>query len=80
MEGKMKIAVFGLGYVGFVTVCCLATSGHDVIGIDVNTRKVDAIRAGIPPMVEPGVADMLRAGLAARRITIDSEVRDYLVD
>lgn len=74
----MKIAVFGLGYVGFTTICCLAKKAHDVIGIDVNHRKVDEIRAGRPPIVEPGLADMLYAGLAAGRISIDTEAGDHL--
>ena len=42
----MKVAVFGLGYVGTVTAACLASHNHDVWGVDVDQAKVDDIRAG----------------------------------
>src|ERR1700744_5086170 len=45
-RAPMKIAVFGLGYVGTVTAACLAAHGHDVWGVDVDAAKVAMIRAG----------------------------------
>ena len=42
----MKVAVFGLGYVGTVTAAGLAHSGHSVVGVDVDAAKVAAINAG----------------------------------
>jgi GDP-mannose 6-dehydrogenase len=51
----MKVAVIGLGYVGTVTAACLAANGHDVWGVDVDTTKVDEIRAGRSPVTEPGL-------------------------
>ena len=62
---SMRIAVFGLGYVGFTTLCCLAQEGHEVIGFDVNSSKVAGINDGIAPIIEPGLSEMLRRGLAA---------------
>ena len=62
----MKVAVFGLGYVGFTAACCIAREGHQVVGIDVSERKVAAINAGEPPIVEPVVREMLAEALAAR--------------
>ena len=51
----MRIAVFGLGYVGTVTAAGLASQGHDVCGVDVDAVKVDHIRSGRSPVVEPGI-------------------------
>jgi GDP-mannose 6-dehydrogenase len=76
----MKIVVLGLGYVGFTALCCLAHTGHNVVGIDVSARKVERIRAGHSPIVEPRVAEMLTAGLAAGRIEIDVELDAHLTE
>ena len=51
----MKVAILGLGYVGTVTAAGLASQGHDVVGVDVDRRKVATINAGQSPVVEPGV-------------------------
>ena len=60
----MKVAVFGLGYVGTVTAACLASHGHDVWGVDVDIAKVDEVRAGRSPVAEPGL-DTLSAQVMA---------------
>lgn len=63
----MKVAVFGLGYVGTVTAACLAAGGHRVVGVDVDQGKVDTVNRGASPVVEPGleplVASAVEAGL-----------------
>lgn len=55
----MKIAVFGLGYVGTVTAAGLASQGHEVWGVDVDPVKVDLIRSGHSPVVEPGIDELV---------------------
>jgi GDP-mannose 6-dehydrogenase len=55
----MDISVFGLGYVGSVTAACLASHGHKVVGVDVNTDKVQAINSGQSPVVEPGLDHLI---------------------
>lgn len=61
----MRVAVFGLGYVGTVTAACLASRGHEVIGVDVDSAKVDMIAGGKSPVIEPGL-DQLVSDTVAR--------------
>ena len=51
----MKIAIFGLGYVGSVSAACFCELGHKVIGVDINSLKVYMINQGKNPVVEPGI-------------------------
>ncbi len=60
----MNISIFGLGYVGAVTAGCLARQGHSIVGVDVQPQKVEAFNAGIPPIVEPGLEDLLKTAKA----------------
>src|SRR5438132_5714492 len=55
----MKVAVFGLGYVGCLSAACLSQEGHSVIGVDVNPRKVEMVKAGRAPVMEPGLDDLI---------------------
>ncbi|HEV2070475.1 MAG TPA: nucleotide sugar dehydrogenase [Acidimicrobiales bacterium] len=64
----MKIAVFGLGYVGTVTAACLASKGHDVWGVDPETTKVDMVSGGASPVVEPGLEAMVADAVSAGRL------------
>jgi GDP-mannose 6-dehydrogenase len=66
----MKIAIFGLGYVGSVSAACLASAGHEVIGVDIDPHKLALIRQGRSPVTEPGLDDLLAAALAADRLRV----------
>ena len=68
----MRVAVFGLGYVGTVTAACLASNGHDVWGVDPEERKVTAINRGTSPVVEPGLPELVAAAVAAGRLRATS--------
>lgn len=76
----MKVAIFGLGYVGFTAMCCIARDGHSVIGFDVNERKVEAINQGRCPIVEPELDAMLADGLAAGRLQAYTQIGERLAD
>ena len=54
-----SISIFGLGYVGAVTAACLASRGHNIIGVDPNPLKVQRIASGKSPIVEAGVEEMM---------------------
>src|SRR5256886_15654862 len=64
----MRVSVFGLGYVGCVTAACLARAGHEIVGVDVSREKVEMINAAAPPVVEPGLAELLAEVVGARRL------------
>ena len=74
----MKVAVFGLGYVGTVTAAGLASHGHEVVGVDVDHVKVDAIRDGRSPVVEPGIEEQLADGVRSGRLKATTDARDAL--
>jgi UDPglucose 6-dehydrogenase len=56
----MKISVIGTGYVGIVSAVCFAEIGHEVICVDIDRPKIDKINAGIPPIYEEGLTELLK--------------------
>lgn len=70
MEGfdKMKISIFGLGYVGIVNAVCLAYEGHEVFGVDVNPDKVQMVNMGKSPISEERLEMMLMEQVHKGRI------------
>jgi GDP-mannose 6-dehydrogenase len=65
----MRISVFGLGYVGSVCAACLADQGHTVIGVDSSESKVDLIRSGQAPIIEPEIGELVRQTVNSGRLT-----------
>src|ERR1051326_640585 len=55
----MRVSVFGLGFVGCVTAACLAKAGDQVIGVDITPEKVVMVNDAVPPVVEPGLGEVL---------------------
>ena len=70
----MRISIFGLGYVGAVSLACLARDGHSVIGVDIDPAKLELIRAGNTPVVEEGMVDLMAAAAASGRVTVTTNV------
>jgi UDPglucose 6-dehydrogenase len=81
---QRKIAVVGTGYVGLTTGACLAAIGHHVVCADIDTEKVERLRAGRVDIIEPGLAELVKRGLtggnlefvvgAANAVSDDTEV------
>lgn len=76
----MKISIFGLGYVGAVSLACLARDGHAVIGVDIDSAKLDLIRAGTTPVVEEGMVDLMAKVAASGRVSVTSDVQQAVLD
>ena len=70
----MNISIFGLGYVGAVSLACLARDGHFVTGVDIDKAKLDLIRAGKTPVVEEGMVDLMAAVAASGRVSVTDDV------
>jgi GDP-mannose 6-dehydrogenase len=64
----MKIAVFGMGYVGTTAAACLAHVGYEVLGVDINEEKVAEINAGQSPIAEPGLGEMIRSAVEQNKL------------
>ena len=76
----MRVAVFGLGYVGSVSAANFAADGHDVIGVDVNADKVAAVNSGRSPIVEPGLDAMLQENVDAHRLRATTSTSEAIAD
>ena len=71
----MKVSIFGLGYVGAVSLACLSRDGHDVIGVDIDRTKLDLISAGKTPVVEEGMVELMAQVAASGKVTVTTDAQ-----
>ncbi len=76
----MKISIFGLGYVGAVSLACLSRDGHQVTGVDIDRSKLDLIAAGKTPVVEEGMVDLMKAVAASGRVNVTTDAEQAVLD
>jgi UDPglucose 6-dehydrogenase len=69
----MRLTVVGCGYLGAVHAACMADFGHEVIGIDVDERKISDLSAARAPFFEPGLPELLRRATDSGRLTFTTD-------
>jgi UDPglucose 6-dehydrogenase len=71
---KDKICVIGLWHLGCVYAACLADLGYNVTGVDSDRRRVENLARGVPPLYEPGLAELITANIKAGRLTFATDL------
>ncbi len=71
----MRIAVIGTGYVGLVSGVCFSDFGHEVVCVDKDPAKIDALRRGEVPIYEPGLEDLMARNVEAGRLTFTGDLK-----
>ena len=74
----MKIAVFGLGYVGMTEAACLAHQGHEVIGVDISDEKIATVNSGRSPIAEPGLDELIEAAVKKRLLLATKDATPHI--
>src|SRR5215831_7542777 len=65
----MNIVVVGAGYVGLVSGTCFAESGNEVICVDIDRSRIEALAGGTIPIYEPGLGELVSRNLKERRLS-----------
>ncbi|NHI17476.1 UDP-glucose dehydrogenase family protein [Microbacterium excoecariae] len=72
----MQLSVIGCGYLGAVHAAAMASLGHTVVGIDVDAAKVATLSSGKAPIYEPGLNEILQAGLDSGNLSFSTDYAD----
>jgi UDPglucose 6-dehydrogenase len=70
----MRLSVIGCGYLGAVHAAAMASIGHEVVGIDVDERKIAQLSRGEAPFFEPDLQELLTAGIASGNLTFTTDM------
>lgn len=70
----MKLAVAGLWHLGSVTAACAAAAGVPTVAIDPDAQRIAGLARGEPPLYEPGLAELIRSGLASKTLSFSADV------
>ncbi len=71
----MKLAIVGTGYVGLVSGTCFSDMGHDVLCVDIDEKKIDALNRGEIPIYEPGLEEMVRINVEQGRLSFTTDIK-----
>jgi GDP-mannose 6-dehydrogenase len=74
-----RISIFGLGYVGAVSLACLARDGHEMTGVDIDPAKLEMLRRGQAPIVETGIQELTRNVVRTGKVTVTDSVHDAIL-
>ncbi len=72
----MRITVIGTGYLGAVHAACMAEIGHEVLGVDTDSRKIGALREGRAPFFEPGLEEILLRAVDSGKLRFSTSLRE----
>jgi UDPglucose 6-dehydrogenase len=75
----MKISIFGTGYVGLVSGTCLAEVGHEIICVDVDSEKIKNLKAGLIPIWEPRLEEMVKRNVKEGRLKFTECAEDAII-
>ena len=72
----MRLAMIGSGYVGLVSGACFSDFGHQVVCVDKDASKIDALHAGRMPIYEPGLDQLVASNVAAGRLSFTTDLAE----
>lgn len=74
----MRVSIVGSGYVGLVAGACFAESGNEVVCLDVDSKKIHALKQGVIPIYEPGLESMIKENVKASRLSFTTDKKAAL--